>query len=323
MTSSAGKWTLDRIGSQGNRRILITGANSGVGYTAAVELARRGATVLLACRDRARGEAALARLRTDSAGPESAAAQAQLILLDLASLTSVRQVAERLRAAGEPIHCLINNAGVMAPPKRLETQDGFELQWGTNVLGHFALTCELMPLLDLGRGSLAGERSRVVTLASIAHKRGKLDFDDIESRHSYVPMRAYAQSKLADLMFAFELERRLRERRLGVVSIAVHPGVARTNLFKVGNGKGLAGGLEKGIAWTIGTFFNSDLDGAIPTLFAATSPEAQGGAYYGSQGLMEARGGDVGPAKIAPRALDQAAQRRLWDLCEQSTGCRF
>jgi len=313
-------WTLAQMGSQSSRRFFITGANSGVGYSAAVELARRGAIVVLACRDKARGEAALAKLRVDAVGPESAASEAELVELDLASLASVRAVAEAENARQSPLHGLINNAGVMAPPKRQVTKDGFELQFGTNVLGHFALTCELMPALLLGREALLEDAPRVVTLASIAHKRGWLNFEDLQSERKYSPMGAYEQSKLADLMFAFELERRFVAKKIGIVSIAVHPGVARTNLFKVGSGKGLAGVAEKVIAASIGTLLNSELDGAIPTLFAATSPDAVGGGYYGSQGFQEMRGGDVGRAQVAPQARDEVAAKRLWDVCERLTG---
>ena len=313
-------WSIEQIGSQSGRRILITGANSGVGYSAAVELARRGAVIVMACRDKRRGEAALAKLRVDSAGPESAGGEAELVELDLASLDSVRAVAQAEVARQSSLHRLINNAGVMAPPKRQVTKDGFELQFGTNVLGHFALTCGLMPALLLGRPALLEDAPRVVTLASIAHKRGRLNFEDLQSERSYSPMEAYQQSKLADLMFAFELERRFVAQRIGIVSIAVHPGVARTNLFKVGSGKGLAGVAERAIAASIGTLLNSELDGALPTLFAATSPDAVGGRYYGPQGFQEMRGGDVGEAEVAPAARDTAVAKRLWDICERLTG---
>ncbi len=316
----SGIWTLAQMGSQAGKRFFITGANSGVGYSAAVELARRGGCVVMACRDKARGEAALAKLRRDAAGPDSAASEAELALLDLASLESVKRAAEEELARGVPIHGLINNAGVMAPPKRLETKDGFELQFGTNVLGHFALTCRLTRALEMGRGVVREEDSRVVTLASIAHKRGKIHFDDLQFTRRYNPMEAYAQSKLADLMFAMELQRRYRALNAGVMSVAVHPGVAQTNLFKVGSGKGLAGAAEKFVQGSIGALLNSELGGAIPTLFAATAAEAQGGAYYGSQGFFEMRGGDVGPAHVSDAAKDVEARKRLWEVCEELTG---
>ena len=299
------------IPSQTGRRILITGGNSGIGYATALALARHGATLLLACRDHTRGQAAIRKL----AGQAPQAPPAQLIELNLASFASIRKTAATLLAQNLPLDILINNAGVFAPPQRRETEDGFELQWGTNVLGHFALTCLLLPLLK------QAPKARIVTVASIAHKRGKLNFDDLQSTRRYAPQGAYQQSKLGDLMFAFALERHLTARSLDIVSIAVHPGVAQTGLFKIGNSEGLARTLERVISSSVGLFFNDDAGGALPTLYAATSPAAEGGAYYGSQNLFEMRGGNVGPAKIAPRALDQAAQQRLWQHCEQATAC--
>jgi len=306
----SGQWTLADVPSQVGKRFLITGGNSGVGYYAAVELARRGAVVVLACRDRAKGEAALKQLRVDAAGPESAAGAAEVIVLDLASLESVRRVAEDLVGLGVAFDGLINNAGVMAPSKRLQTKDGFEVQFGTNVLGHFALTCRMMPIV----------KARVVTLASIAHKQGRIAFEDLQSQKSYNPMRAYQQSKLGDVMFAFELERRLRAAGSAVISIAVHPGVARTNLFKIGSSKGLGRVAELVLQTSLGVLFGSGPDGAVPTVFAATSPDAKGGAYYGPQGFKEMRGGDVGPAFVSQAAQDVAAQGRLWGVCAELTG---
>ena len=303
-------WTPADIPALTGRRILITGANSGIGYAAALELARHGATVLLACRDRTRGEAALARLRR-----ETGTGAAELILLDLASQASIHQVAQSLLAQAKPIDVLVNNAGVMAPSSRRETADGFELQFGTNVLGHFALTGLLLPLL--------APRGRIITVASIAHKRGRIHFDDLQSLRSYSPMGAYQQSKLADLMFALELDRRLRAAALPIRSIAVHPGIARSNLFKVGSSRGLAATAERLLQSTLGILFNSDAGGAVPTLFAATAPDAQGGHYYGSQQLFETRGHDVGSAFISPAAQDAAAQHQLWQICEQLTGITY
>ena len=304
----SGQWTLADVPSQVGKRFLITGGNSGVGYYAAVELARRGAEVVLACRDRSRADAAARKLKVDSGGGAAA-----VIELDLASLDSVRRVADELVGRGEAFDGLINNAGVMAPPKRLETRDGFELQFGTNVLGHYALTCRLMPIV----------KERVVTLASIAHKRGRIAFEDLQSVKSYNPMKAYQQSKLADLMFSMELERKLRAAGSAVSSIAVHPGVAKTSLFKIGNGKGLARVAEVVLQTSLGVLFGSAQDGALPTVFAATSPDAVGGGYYGPQGFQEMRGGDVGPAFVSSAAQDVAAQRRLWDICAELTGVQL
>jgi NAD(P)-dependent dehydrogenase (short-subunit alcohol dehydrogenase family) len=216
---------------------------------------------------------------------------------------------------------LINNAGVMAVPTRTETADGFEMQFGTNVLGHFALTGLLLPALE--SGAVAGEPSRVVTIASIAHKRTSLQLDDLQSTRSYSPMRAYQQSKLGDLMFSFELSRRLREKGSPVMSVAAHPGVAATELFR-GDGRSAMFKTALTIAGhAIGILLNNDAEGALPTLYAATSPEAVDGGYYGPQGFAEMRGETVGDAKVAAHARDLAAAAKLWELCEQWTGVRF
>jgi len=310
-------WTVADILSQTGRRALLTGANSGIGYFAALELARKGAHVLLACRDKARGDRALAMIRAEVPG-----ASAEVVLLDLASLGSVRTFAEAEVALGVPLDLLINNAGVMAPRKRLETADGFELQFGTNVLGHFALTAWLMPALERAAQSQS-QRPRIVTIASIAHKRGRLNFDDLQSTKSYSPMGAYRQSKLADLMIAFELDRRLRAAgppASGVMSVAAHPGVADTNLFQAAGLHAIERLVRRGMGVAIGALLNSEAQGAVPTLFASTSPDAVDGGYYGSQGFAEMRGGDAGPAKVAPQALDQAGAARLWSECERLTG---
>jgi NAD(P)-dependent dehydrogenase (short-subunit alcohol dehydrogenase family) len=309
-------WKAADIPSLAGKRVLITGANSGIGYHAALKMARKGAHVMLACRDRQRGEDALSQL-----GENSPSAHTELVIFDLASLASVRDFAEQELTKHRPIHILINNAGVMAPPKRLQTTDGFELQFGTNVLGHFALTALLMPALELAAES--GERPRVVTIASIAHKRGQLNFDDLQSMKSYGPMRAYQQSKLADLMFAFELDRRLRARSSRVMSVAAHPGVADTNLFRAGDYSPLERVARTLLGHGIGIVLNTDAEGALPTLYAATASTAEDGGYYGPQGFQEMRGEDVGPAKIAPQARDTAAGARLWNICEELTGIRF
>jgi NAD(P)-dependent dehydrogenase (short-subunit alcohol dehydrogenase family) len=313
-------WAAVDIPSQAGRRVLITGANSGIGYPAALRLARRGATVVLACRDEARGSAALRRI-----GAEAPGAKLELALLDLASLASVREVAAREVDKGLPLDLLINNAGVMAPPQRLETGEGFELQFGTNVLGHFALTGLLLPALEraAAKAQSQAQRPRVVTVASIAHKRGRIDFDDLQGVKKYSPMKAYQQSKLANLMFSFELERRLVARSSGLLSMAAHPGVAETNLFVTGNYPAFELAVRKAMGTLIGAFLNSSAEGALPTLYAATALEAVGGGYYGPQGFQEMRGGDVGDAKVAQQARDEAVAARLWGVCEELTGVRF
>jgi NAD(P)-dependent dehydrogenase (short-subunit alcohol dehydrogenase family) len=317
-------WNVKDLGrlvpSQAGRRVIVTGANSGIGYPAARELARAGAHVVLAVRDRAKGEAALARLRA-----EVPAAGVELGQLDLASLASVREFAARELGRGLPLDILINNAGVMAPPKRLQTADGFELQFGTNVLGHFALTGLLLPALEQAAqtAAAASQTPRIVTLASIAHKRGELHFDDLQATRSYNPMKSYQQSKLADLMFAFELDRRLRASGSAILSVAAHPGVANTNLFHNGDFSPLERAGRRFMGGLFELFLNSQDEGALPTIYAAVAPGAQGGGYYGPKGFLEARGGDVGEAIVAPQARDTAAAGRLWAVCEDLTGVAF
>ncbi len=298
--------------SQEGRRILITGANSGIGFHAALKLARKCAEVILACRDRRKGEIALDRLHT-----EAPSTHTELAILDLASLDSVREFAAQELKRNRPLHVLINNAGVMAPPKRLQTKDGFEVQFGTNVLGHFALTGLLLPALQ------RSERPRVVTLASIAHKRGRLNFDDLQSTKNYSPMGSYQQSKLADLMFAFELDRRLRAASSPMMSIAAHPGVAHTNLFARDDHSAVQKTVRKVVSYAIGIILNTDAEGALPTLYAATAAYAESGGYYGPKGFQEMRGDEVVAAQVAPQARDEVAAARLWKICEELTGVSY
>lgn len=300
------------------RRILITGANSGIGYPAARELARAGAHVLLGSRDMRRGEKAVARLRSEVPG-----ASVELSVFDLASLASVREFAARELDRGLPLDAFIGNAGVMAPPRRLETKDGFELQFGTNVLGHFALTGLLFPAIERAVAGSTEVAPRVVLLASIAHKRGQLDFDDLQSVRRYSPMKAYQQTKLADLMLTFELDRRLRAKGSPIQSIAAHPGVANTNLFMAGDFHPLEKTMRRLAGHAIGALLNTALDGALPTIYAAAAKEAKAGGYYGPQGFLEMRGGDVGEAQVAGQARDAEAAARLWQVCEELTGVRF
>ena len=318
-------WTLSalkaQIPDQTGRRVIITGANSGIGYPAALEFARAGAHVILAVRDKAKGEAAVARIRAAIPG-----ALAQVDVLDLASLASVRDFAARELDRNLPLDVLINNAGVMAPPKRLQTADGFELQFGTNVLGHFALTGLLLPSIEravAGSTSRLPQAPRIIYVASIAHKRGTIDFADLQSARSYNPMRSYAQTKLADLMLSFELDRRLRAADLPILSVAAHPGVANTNLFQPGDRGAFERAIRRVAGRAIGTFLNSDSEGALPTIFAAVSPEVLGGGYYGPKGFQEMRGGDVGDSLVAPQARDMVVAAQLWNACEELTGIDY
>jgi NAD(P)-dependent dehydrogenase (short-subunit alcohol dehydrogenase family) len=311
------KWKAADISLLTGKRVIITGANSGIGYHAALKLARKSAQVVLACRDRRRGEEAIARLHADSPGTHT-----ELAMLDLASLSSVRDFAKKELAQQRPLHILINNAGVMAPPKRLQTVDGFELQFGTNVLGHFALTALLMPALEQA-GAGSPDQPRVVTIASIAHKRGRINFDDLQSTKIYSPMKAYQQSKLANLILAFELDRRLRAANSRVMSVAAHPGVASTNLFQVGDYSAFEKTVRNLVGHAIGIFLNTDSEGALPTLYAATAQGAEDGGYYGPKGFHEMKGDEVGEAIVAPQARDAMAASRLWQICEELTGVHF
>jgi NAD(P)-dependent dehydrogenase (short-subunit alcohol dehydrogenase family) len=310
-------WKAEQIPSQAGRRFLITGANSGIGFHAALKLARKDAEVILACRDRRKGEAAMSRLREEAPG-----ARAELATLDLASLDSIRAFAAEEVARNRPLHVLINNAGIMAVPRRTGTADGFEMQFGTNVLGHFALTGLLLPALERTAAD-SSEPSRVVTIASLAHKRTYLDLDDLQSVTAYSPLRAYQQSKLSNLMLAFELSRRLRATLSKVVSVAAHPGIASTSIFRTDERSGTARALRTLVGHAIGILLNTDAEGALPTLFAATSPAAVDGGYYGPEGLGEMRGDTVGVAKVAPQARDEVAASRLWKLCEEFTSIHY
>jgi len=312
---------LSPVPDQTGRRVIITGANSGIGYPAARELARAGAHVTLCARDQAKGEAAIARLIS-----EVPSARVGLGILDLASLASVRDFAARELEGGLPLDILIANAGVMAPPKRLETKDGFEIQFGTNVLGHFALAGLLMPAIEGAVENSAAklpQLPRVVFLASIAHKRGSIQFDDLQATRSYSPMGSYQQSKLADLMLAFELERRLKAKGSPVLSVAAHSGEANTNLFHSGDFNPVERAGRRLMGRVMDLLLNSQDEGALPTLYAAVAPDAKSGGYYGPQGLQEMRGGDVGDAIVAPQARDADAAARLWSVCEELTGVSF
>ncbi len=300
------KWTTEQIPSQAGKTALVTGANSGIGYQAALELARHGAHVLLGCRSHAKGQAALERLLREAPG-----ASAELVELDMASLASIRAFAGDFAVRGTGLDVLINNAGVMALPKREVTADGFERQFGTNHLGHFALTGLLIPQL------LAAPAPRVVTVASLAHRNGKIDFDNLQSERGYKPWDAYGESKLANILFANELNRRAVLAHSKLVSMAVHPGVSRTSIVDNGPGSnGLKAVVLKLLAPVI---MQPDAAGALPTLYAATSPEARGGEYIGPDGLMEMKGSPV-VVQPRPHALDQAVAQRLWTVSEGLTG---
>ncbi len=301
-------WTIANIPPQGGKLAVVTGATGGLGYQTAMRLAQAGAEVVLAGRNEAKGREAVSKIRNQF--PD---AKISFDVLDLANLASVADFARRLATTHSSLDLLINNAGVMALPTRQTTADGFEMQFGTNYLGHYALTAQLLPLL---RGAL---QPRVVSLSSIAHRTGFIQFSDLQGERFYSPWKAYNQSKLAMLMFALELQRRSDSAGWNLMSTASHPGWARTDLFANGPGFGL---ISFASQFAAPLFSQSAESGALPTLFAATSPQAEGGGYYGPNGLYELRGPPA-PARIMPQARDKAAAAKLWDVSQQLTGASF
>lgn len=298
------KWTASDIPSQNGRLAIITGTG-GLGFEDALALARAQADVIIAGRNPQKGTQAVAAIRARV--PE---AKVRFEQLDLASLRSVEDFAARIRQQHGQLDLLINNAGVMVPPQRQVTADGFELQLGTNYLGHFALTAHLLPLLRNADGA------RVVSLSSVAARQGQIDFSDLQSEKKYVPMTAYSQSKLACLMFAFELQRRSVAADWGVTSIAAHPGISRTDLLHNAPGRWSAQGMARSFAWFA---FQPAWQGALPTLYAATAPAAQAGGYYGPDGIAEMRGYPT-LARTPQQSTDQAVAMRLWQASEQLVG---
>ncbi|HVQ84401.1 MAG TPA: SDR family oxidoreductase [Mycobacterium sp.] len=297
--------------------VVITGSNSGLGFGLTRRLSAAGADVVMAIRNRAKGEKAIEEIRATV--PD---AKLTIKSLDLSSLAAVAALGEQLNAEGRPIDILINNAGVMQPPERDTTADGFELQFGSNHLGHFALTAHLLPLLRAAKGA------RVVSLSSLAARFGKINWDDPQYEKSYSATQAYGQSKLATLMFALELDRRSREAGWGIVSNAAHPGLTKTNLQLAGpsHGREKPALMEQfyKASWRFTPFLWQEIDeGILPALYAAAAPHAEGGAFYGPRGFYEAAGGGVAPAKIPAKARNEGDCRRLWELSEQLTGVSY
>jgi NAD(P)-dependent dehydrogenase (short-subunit alcohol dehydrogenase family) len=302
-------WTTADIPSLDGRTAVITGATGGLGYETALALAGAGATVVLTGRSDVKGRNALQAIRRQF--PD---AKTSYETLDMANLASVADFAKRFGATHTSLDLLINNAGVMALPQRQATADGFEMQFGTNYLGHYALVAQLLPSLR------RGHQPRVVNLSSLAHRWGAINFDDLQGMRSYSPQKAYSQSKLAMLIFALELQRRSDAGGWGLMSNAAHPGFARTDLIANGPGTG-------GLSWLLNKALRpyisqSAAEGALPTLFAATSPEAKPAGYYGPNGFYELKGPPV-PAKVMPQAKDAAVAARLWDVSAALTGVSF
>jgi NAD(P)-dependent dehydrogenase (short-subunit alcohol dehydrogenase family) len=300
---SAARWTADDIPDEAGKLAIVTGANSGLGLITARELARHGAQVVVACRNLVKGQAAATEI--------AAVAPVEPLLreLDLGSLASVRTFAGEF--SGEPIDLLINNAGVMMTPQAA-TADGFELQLGINHLGHFALTGLLLEAVER---SAAG---RIVTVSSNEHKGGHLDFDNLQLEHGYTPRAAYQRSKLANAVFAIELDRRLRRADSPAISVFAHPGYSATNLQSTGP----TGLMKAVLAISNRVLAQSAERGALPTLYAATAPDVQGGGYFGPDGPGEMRGFPK-QVRAIPEAYDPELGARLWQVSEELTGVHY
>ncbi|MFE0043349.1 oxidoreductase [Streptomyces albireticuli] len=301
------RWTAEQIPDQTDRVFLVTGANSGLGLATTRALARRGGHVILAVRDREKGRRAVAGITAEQ--PD---ASLEVRRLDLADLDSVRSFADRLRADHPRLDVLVNNAGVMAPPRTLSAQ-GHELQFACNHLGHFALTGLLLDTLTAGRDP------RVVTVSSVNHRKARLRFDDLTGERGYSPMGFYNQSKFANAVFGHELHLRLTRAGSPVRSVLAHPGYTATNLQT-----SAPTGLWRVVFGRIGNplFAQTPAEGALPQLYAATAPDAEGGRFFGPDGTAELRGAPT-RVELAPAAADRETGRRLWELSERLTGVRF
>jgi NAD(P)-dependent dehydrogenase (short-subunit alcohol dehydrogenase family) len=295
-------WTADQIPDQSGRTAVVTGSNSGLGLVTARELAQHGARVVVTARNSDKAESA--RAAVAEAAPD---AQVEPRTLDLASLDSVRSFADGVEA----VDLLVNNAGVMMTPRQT-TADGFELQLGTNHLGHFALTGLLLDKLRAGRDA------RVVTVTSLEHRPGRIDFDDLQSERDYSPRGAYQCSKLANAVFGLELDRRLRAAEAPVMSVLAHPGYSATNLQL----SGPTGVMRSFLRVTNKLVAQSVEQGALPQLCASTAPDVEGGAFYGPDGFREARGHPT-RVQTAGRAKDTELGKRLWEVSEELTGVRY
>jgi len=303
-------WTSDDMPDLSGKTIIVTGGNSGIGYEAALEFARKRAKVVLACRDLGKARTAAAKITASSPG-----ADVEVMALDLSDLASVRGFSDAFHLQHHALHVLCNNAGVMAIPYRLTT-DGFEMQFGTNHLGHFALTGLLLDLI------LATDGARVVNVASGAHRMGSIRFDDLQWKNGYGKWRAYGQSKLANLLFTFELQRKADSAGKKFLSVACHPGYAATNLQAVG--PRMSGSSTMEYLTEIGNklLSQSAAMGALPTEYAAASPAVGGGDYIGPDGMGELWGH---PTKVgcSAAANDAASAKKLWEISEQLTGVHY
>ncbi len=294
-------WTEKDVPDQTGRIAIVTGSNTGIGYEAARVLAEKGAIVILACRNAAKGQTAVEKIKADNTQ-----SKVEMMTLDLSDQESVQAFAKAFKQKFDRLDLLINNAGVMIPPYS-KTKDGFELQFGTNHLGHFALTGLLIDLIK------KTPNARIVNVSSLAHKRGKLNFDDLQwEKRPYKAMQAYSDSKISNLYFTFELQRRLNRNRDSTKITAAHPGWTATDLQR-----------HSGLIRFLNTFFAQKPEaGAWPTLLAAVDETAQGSEFFGPKGFLEMKGY---PIKVKPNAMsqDQDIAARLWDVSEKLTGVKF
>ena len=300
------KWTSEQIGELKGKKIVITGSSHGIGYEAARILASKGAEVILAVRNIQKGEKAAAGMTSGNGS-----VQVTVMHLDLADLDSVRQFAAEYSASHDRLDVLINNAGVMIPPYS-KTKHGFELQFGTNHLGHFALTAQLLPRLA------ATPLSRVVTVSSIAARNATLDFDNLDGTRGYNPMKFYRQSKLANLLFAVDLQNRLESTGISTISVACHPGISATNLLSRGSGKE-TWKIMKALMRIVAQPADK---GALPTLYAATHPDLRGGEYIGPDGPGNHKGHPVLNNDV-DRLYNPDLAARLWEVSESLTGVKY
>ena len=301
------RWSAVEIPDLKGRSAVVTGTG-GLGFETALALVRAGCDVTIAGRNSQKGDDAVSRIASAVAG-----AKVRFGKLDLADRSSIATFTRRFNGENVSLDILINNAGIMMPPQRQETREGFELQFATNYLGHFALTAQLMPLLSKTRDA------RVVTVSSLAARGANIDFGDINCQRHYRPMAAYSQSKLACLMFALELQARSEAAGWGVSSIAAHPGISRTDLLRNAAGRNSLQGMARTFLWFL---LQPVEQGAMPQLYAATSSQARPGGYYGPDRLGETRGRPQ-PARIPPQALEPASNKRLWEVSEAMAEVEF
>ncbi|WP_299585052.1 oxidoreductase [Mucilaginibacter sp.] len=297
-------WTKNNMPGQTGKTALITGANTGIGFETALALYEAGAHVVLACRNFDSAQLALAKI-----AEQKGTGTLEIALIDLSSLKSVKQFAEAFTEKHQQLHLLINNAGVMIPPAS-KTAEGYELQFGVNFLGHFALTGYLYPLLNATPGS------RIITLSSMAYLHGVIDFDNLKAEKDYDPMREYCQSKLADLIFSIELQRRITARNDQTISVAAQPGANKTELSRHMSEAAFTAAVER-----LGPLMDP-WQGALPSLYAAVSPDVRGGEFYGPDQDGGYRGYPA-LAAVTPNALDEAVAKKLWSVAEEATGVRF